>query len=59
MDKLNKATVALLETPEVKQRYLGQGMDPIPSTVEAFSAKLKSETGKWTRVIQATGTRVD
>ena len=59
VDKLNKATVALLETPEVKQRYLGQGMDPIPSTVEAFSAKLKSETGKWTRVIQATGTRVD
>ena len=37
VEKLNKATVALLETPEVKQRYLGQGMDPIPSTVEAFS----------------------
>jgi len=59
LDRLNRATVTLLENPEVRQRYVAQGMDPLPSTVEAFAAKLKSETDKWTKVIRATGARVE
>jgi tripartite-type tricarboxylate transporter receptor subunit TctC len=56
---LNKATVAVLESAEVRQRYSSQGMEAIPSTAEAFSAKLKTETDKWTRVIRATGARAN
>jgi tripartite-type tricarboxylate transporter receptor subunit TctC len=59
VESLNKATVAVLETAEVRQRYASQGMEAIPSTAEAFSSKLKAETEKWTRVIRATGARAD
>jgi tripartite-type tricarboxylate transporter receptor subunit TctC len=59
VDKLNRATVALLDNADVRQRYIAQGMDPLPSTIDAFAAKLSSETDKWTKVIRATGARVE
>jgi tripartite-type tricarboxylate transporter receptor subunit TctC len=51
--RLNKTTVAVLSTPEVQQKYLAQGVDPIPSTSAHYSAYLKSETAKWTKVVRA------
>jgi len=52
VDKLNKATVGLLNSPETRQRYLAQGMDPIPSTSAAYVAHLKSEAEKWAKVVR-------
>lgn len=53
VERLNKATVALLNSHEMKQRYLAQGMEPIPSTSAEYSARLKSETEKWGKVVRA------
>ena len=53
IDRLNKATVAVLNTSEVKQQYASQGLDPIPSTPAHYAAHLRSETEKWTRVVRA------
>lgn len=55
VDKLNKATTGLLNSPEMRQRYLSQGMEPIPSTSAAYVARLKSETEKWAQVVRAAG----
>ncbi len=52
VDKLNKATVAQLHSAELRQRYESQGMEPIPSTSAEFTAKLKSETEKWAKVVR-------
>ena len=51
--QLNTATVAVLNTPEIQQRYLSQGLDPIPSTSAHYTAYLRSETEKWTKVVRA------
>jgi tripartite-type tricarboxylate transporter receptor subunit TctC len=53
LNRLNKETVAALNDPEVRQRYLSQGVDPIPSTAAHFAAYIKSETEKWSKVIVA------
>ena len=53
IDQLNKATVAVLKTPEMQQRYESQGLDPIPSTSAHFAAHLRSETEKWTKAVRA------
>ena len=53
IDQLNKATVAVLKTPEIQQRYESQGLDPIPSTSAHYAAYLRSETEKWTKVVRA------
>ncbi|MBX9812284.1 MAG: tripartite tricarboxylate transporter substrate binding protein [Burkholderiales bacterium] len=53
VEKLNKATVGLLNSPEIRQRYLTQGMEPIPSTSADYAARLKSEMEKWAKVVHA------
>ena len=53
LSRLNKETVAALNDPEIRQRYLSQGVDPIPSTAAHYAAYLKSETDKWSKVILA------
>lgn len=53
IEKLNKATVAVLNAPETRQKLEKQGVDPIPSTAARYAAYLKSETGKWATVVRA------
>ena len=51
VERLNKATAAALN-PEIEQRFVSQGMDPMPSTPAAYAALFKSEMEKWTRVVR-------
>ena len=53
IEQLNQATGAALQIPDIQQRYLSQGLDPIPSTSAHFAAYLKSETEKWGKVVHA------
>jgi len=53
VEKLNKATVGVLNSPETRQKLLANGIDPIPSTAAHYAAYLKSETEKWSKVVRA------
>lgn len=59
MERLHKATVTVLEMADVKQALLDQGIEAAPTSPEEFAAYIKSETGKWTQVIRASGMKVD
>jgi tripartite-type tricarboxylate transporter receptor subunit TctC len=50
---LSKATVTVLNTPEVRERYLSQGMDPVPTTPAEFGKLIASEMDKWRKVVEA------
>jgi tripartite-type tricarboxylate transporter receptor subunit TctC len=52
VEKLNRTTVEVLASPKTAERYVGQGMTPIPSTPARFAAHIKSETDKWTKVVR-------
>ena len=47
-------TVAL-ESPEMKDSMVKQGLDPAGGTPEEFGAYIKSELAKWSRVVRAAG----
>jgi tripartite-type tricarboxylate transporter receptor subunit TctC len=51
LSRLNQATVAVLNQPDMRQKFEGQGMDATPSTSEKFTSYLKSETAKWAKVV--------
>jgi tripartite-type tricarboxylate transporter receptor subunit TctC len=53
IERLNKATVGVLNAPETRRKYETQGVDAIPSTAARYAAYLKSETDKWTKVVRA------
>lgn len=57
--RLNRDMVEILRTPASQAWLLAQGAEPSPGTPQAFAAFVKSETAKWKKVIEASGTRVD
>ena len=59
IDRLHKATAAVLEMPDVRQTLLDQGIEAVHSTPEQFAAYIRSETGKWNKVIKAAGVKVE
>ena len=48
-----------LAAPDVREKLLAQGAEPVGSTPEEFRAYIRAEIDKWGRVIRASGARVD
>ena len=53
VERLNKETVAQLNTPSVQQRFDAQGLTVTPSTSAQYMDKLKSEADKWLKAARA------
>jgi len=56
---LNGLIVAALNSPDVAKRLSDQGFDPSHSSVEQFTALMRSEREKWGAVVKASGIRVE
>lgn len=52
LDKLSSELTAILALPDVRESLLKQGLDPLVSTPEQFGAMIKSDIGKFERVIK-------
>lgn len=52
IDTLNKAVNKILTMPDVRARLAQQGVEPRGGTPAEFAAHLKSEVGKWKRVVK-------
>jgi tripartite-type tricarboxylate transporter receptor subunit TctC len=45
----------IVATPQVQQRFVQQGIEPVTSTPEQFAAYVKSELEKWTKTLKQIG----
>ena len=59
VDRLNAELVRILKMPNVLDRLAQDGAEPAPSTPEEFGALIKTEIGKWARVVQAANIHID
>jgi tripartite-type tricarboxylate transporter receptor subunit TctC len=59
IEKLNHEINAVLAEPEMKQRLVELGGDPLISTPEAFGAMMAAETEKWEKVVKFAGIKVE
>jgi tripartite-type tricarboxylate transporter receptor subunit TctC len=57
--QLNAAFTKAMAAPDVHQRLVDGGLDPIVGTPEAFAAFIRSEIDKWSKVAKDVGARVD
>ncbi|HYC48047.1 MAG TPA: tripartite tricarboxylate transporter substrate binding protein [Burkholderiales bacterium] len=57
--RLNTETVKAMNAPEMKERLASQGAVVMTNTPAEFAAFLKSEIGKWGRIVKASGARLD
>ena len=59
IQRLNVEIVKILQSPEVKERFVKQGVDVQTGTPEQFDAFVKSEVARWAKVIKDAGIRAD
>jgi tripartite-type tricarboxylate transporter receptor subunit TctC len=59
VDTLAAAVIKAARAPDIRQRLLEQGAEPIGSTPEAFGAQLREEVARWRKVVEGSGIRVD
>ncbi len=57
--RLNHDIVRLINRPDTKEQLFNAGVEPVGSTPEAFTAKIKSETIRLGKLIKDTGIRAD
>jgi tripartite-type tricarboxylate transporter receptor subunit TctC len=57
--QLHEAIARVVKQPENRERLIGQGYDPVAITPDEFSAYLRAEVAKWSKVIKERGMRVD
>jgi tripartite-type tricarboxylate transporter receptor subunit TctC len=48
-----------MQVPEIRERLIGLGVEPVGSTPEQFDAYMRSEITKWEKVVKASGARAD
>jgi tripartite-type tricarboxylate transporter receptor subunit TctC len=57
--RLNREIVAILNQPEVKERFARDGADVVAGTPEAFDAYIRAEVVKWAKVVKAAGIKAE
>src|SRR5687768_3069290 len=53
--RLNRAVVKALASPQVKEKFAAQGVDPTSSSVAEFRELTRTESARWRTLIQASG----
>ncbi len=59
VERWHKEITAVLNQPDIRQALLERGIDTAPSTPAELTAYLKSETGKWTKVVRDAGVKAE
>jgi tripartite-type tricarboxylate transporter receptor subunit TctC len=59
IDRLNRETRAILESPETRKFFAEQGAESGGGTPEQLDAITRAETAKWAKVVKDSGAKVD
>ncbi len=59
VNRLNAEFSAALNDESIRSNMRAQGVEPAPSTAEAFGAYIASETAKWAKVIRAANIKLE
>lgn len=56
---LNEELNRILRLPEISQRLLSQGLEPVGGTSQEFSTFLREEISKYGKIVKESGARID
>lgn len=57
--RLNAVIVKIVNTPDMKDAFVKQGLDPAPSTPEEFAAFIKREVAQNIQIVKSAGIKVE
>jgi len=58
VQKLNAEVNRILQLPDVKERLVNLGTDPVGGSAEDFGRYIRADTAKWARVMKEAGIQV-
>jgi len=59
VQKLNAESLRILAMPDVRERFLAQGVEPLGSTPEQFGDHIRSQMAKWSTVVRDAGVKAE
>ena len=59
VDRLQKDIAAVLMLPEVRERYLKGGFEPVGNTPAEFAAQIKADLARWKNVVKDANIRIE
>lgn len=59
IERLNAEVVKVVKLPEMRERFLALGAEPVGSRPAEFGAFFRNEVAKWAKVVKAAGVRVE
>jgi tripartite-type tricarboxylate transporter receptor subunit TctC len=59
VSRISQEIARALHLPDVKERFLSQGMEPVGNTPAEFSKQIQSEIVKWAGVVKASGAKAE
>lgn len=57
--KLNAEVLKILAMPDVRERFLAQGVEPLGSTPEEFAVHIRAQMEKWAKVVKDAGIKAE
>jgi tripartite-type tricarboxylate transporter receptor subunit TctC len=59
VNQLNVEIVRILNLPDVREKLMGIGMEPVTNSPDEFAAFVRSEIAKWAQVVKASGAKAN
>jgi tripartite-type tricarboxylate transporter receptor subunit TctC len=59
IERLNKELNAALATAEVRKQLAAEGAEPLPGTPQDYAADIDREETKWSKVVKASGAKLE
>jgi tripartite-type tricarboxylate transporter receptor subunit TctC len=59
VEQLSKEMAAALQVPEIRERVLATGMEPLTNSPQEFAAMIRDESAKWAKVIKIANVKLN
>jgi tripartite-type tricarboxylate transporter receptor subunit TctC len=57
--RLQREIARALAIPEMREKFIQQGADPVGNTPEEFGEFMRAETAKWAKLVKESGAKAD